>query len=299
MCRFTAYLGPPIIPADIVTRPSRSIITQSFAARERISENGYLNGDGFGLGWYPLTNCEQPDTSKTSSSSIEAPTARPQRSTPCVFVRFESNPSSSSLTTTTMSSFKLRFCSTAPAWNNENLSRLASSITSSLIFAHVRAVTAGTKVCECRSAFLCAFFFPFEVLSYCRFMSAWLILCSCHPFIFGRYMWMHNGGIGDFHKVCTALLPREFYNYCVESSHRPLGSCGDTFSECSATKRSLMPSRKVPVTRPCASRCFFPISRIHTRLFLQMCFTARYMLGPLVCVIFGCHAFGLPARCSG
>ena len=40
--------------------------------------------------------------------------------------------------------------STGPAWNNENLARLALSIQTPLMFAHVRAATIGTKVCECK-----------------------------------------------------------------------------------------------------------------------------------------------------
>eukprot|EP00123_Amoebidium_parasiticum_P016955 comp23657_c0_seq1/m.40423 comp23657_c0_seq1/g.40423 ORF comp23657_c0_seq1/g.40423 comp23657_c0_seq1/m.40423 type:complete len:1229 (-) comp23657_c0_seq1:226-3912(-) len=52
MCRLMAYIGKPILVADLVTYPSRSIITQSFDSRERLTDIGYLNGDGFGLGWY-------------------------------------------------------------------------------------------------------------------------------------------------------------------------------------------------------------------------------------------------------
>jgi predicted glutamine amidotransferase len=39
--------------ADIVTRPNRSIIRQSYDARERLQTldlPGWLNGDGFGIG---------------------------------------------------------------------------------------------------------------------------------------------------------------------------------------------------------------------------------------------------------
>ena len=52
MCRLSAYIGTPMLAADLVTRPNRSIIKQSFDARERLMSRGYLNGDGFGLGWY-------------------------------------------------------------------------------------------------------------------------------------------------------------------------------------------------------------------------------------------------------
>jgi hypothetical protein len=49
---FHRYIGEPILAADLVTRPSRSIITQSFDSRERLSAIGYLNADGFGVAWY-------------------------------------------------------------------------------------------------------------------------------------------------------------------------------------------------------------------------------------------------------
>jgi glutamine amidotransferase len=84
MCRLTAYLGEPTNLADLVTRPSRSVIRQSFDARERLGgtggqvyDVGALNADGFGLGWY--TNETEDDV------------------TPCVFT------------------------DVGPAWNNKNL----------------------------------------------------------------------------------------------------------------------------------------------------------------------------------
>jgi ergothioneine biosynthesis protein EgtC len=49
MCRFTAYLGPPIRLSALLTEPSHSLIRQSVRAREREEP---LNGDGFGVGWY-------------------------------------------------------------------------------------------------------------------------------------------------------------------------------------------------------------------------------------------------------
>ncbi|KAI0695169.1 nucleophile aminohydrolase [Cytidiella melzeri] len=64
------------------------------------------------------------------------------------------------------------FTSVTPAWNNINLTRLAEKIKSPLVFAHVRATTAGT-----------------------------LSLDNCHPFQFGKLMFMHNGGIADFPKI--------------------------------------------------------------------------------------------------
>lgn len=77
------------------------------------------------------------------------------------------------------------FTSVTPAWNNTNLVRLAEKIKSPLIFAHVRASTSGA-VSE----------------------------TNCHPWSYGRLMWMHNGGIAEFEKIKRKLqnfLPEELY----------------------------------------------------------------------------------------
>jgi hypothetical protein len=79
----------PPARAAVVLWPSRSIIKQSYDARERLSDAslpshlgyGNLNGDGFGIGWYS-----------------GAPAARADP-TPCTFT------------------------SVTPAWNNDNLNR--------------------------------------------------------------------------------------------------------------------------------------------------------------------------------
>ncbi|ORE04963.1 N-terminal nucleophile aminohydrolase [Rhizopus microsporus var. microsporus] len=68
------------------------------------------------------------------------------------------------------------FTSVTPAWNNVNLVRLAEKIRSPLIFAHVRASTSGS-VSE----------------------------SNCHPWSYGRLMWMHNGGIAQFDKIKRKL----------------------------------------------------------------------------------------------
>ncbi len=60
--------------------------------------------------------------------------------------------------------------STAPAWNDRNLRELASDVESGMFLAHVRAST-GTAVQQ----------------------------TNCHPFRHGRWLFMHNGLIHDFH----------------------------------------------------------------------------------------------------
>ena len=59
-----------------------------------------------------------------------------------------------------------------PAWSDENLLSLARQIRSRLFFAHVRAST-GTAIMR----------------------------ANCHPFSVGQWMFMHNGGIGDWEAV--------------------------------------------------------------------------------------------------
>ena len=59
-----------------------------------------------------------------------------------------------------------------PAWSDENLLSLARQIRSRLFFAHVRAST-GTAISR----------------------------ANCHPFSLGRWMFMHNGGIGQWEEV--------------------------------------------------------------------------------------------------
>ena len=49
MCRFVAYLGPPLRLDLLVTRPVHSLIHQSYESQERAEP---LNGDGFGVGWF-------------------------------------------------------------------------------------------------------------------------------------------------------------------------------------------------------------------------------------------------------
>jgi ergothioneine biosynthesis protein EgtC len=50
MCRFIAYLGPPVTLARVVSEPEHSLIVQSYQPAEMTS--GTVNVDGFGVGWY-------------------------------------------------------------------------------------------------------------------------------------------------------------------------------------------------------------------------------------------------------
>lgn len=78
-----------------------------------------------------------------------------------------------------------------PAWSNRNLREIAGHVRASVFFAHIRAST-GTAVQQ----------------------------TNCHPFRHGRWLWMHNGGVTDFHRLrrelAMAIDPVLFS--CVEGS---------------------------------------------------------------------------------
>ena len=69
------------------------------------------------------------------------------------------------------------FHSVEPAWSDRNLRDLAAHVRSPLVFAHIRA-TSGSPVQQ----------------------------TNCHPFRHGRWLWMHNGLIGDFTRVKRELV---------------------------------------------------------------------------------------------
>ena len=69
------------------------------------------------------------------------------------------------------------FHSVEPAWNDRNLRELAGHVSSGMVFAHIRAATAT----------------PVQ-------------LTNCHPFRHGKWLWMHNGVIYDWHRVKRDLV---------------------------------------------------------------------------------------------
>jgi glutamine amidotransferase len=123
MCRLMAYYGDTALLARTVVWPDRSIIRQSYDARERRLDpslpahlgHGNLNADGFGIGWYS----ERP-----ACAARAARGATEDFAAACTYK------------------------SITPAWNNDNLLRLASKICSPLMFAHVRAAYPGMPVSE-------------------------------------------------------------------------------------------------------------------------------------------------------
>jgi glutamine amidotransferase len=81
-----------------------------------------------------------------------------------------------------------------PAWSDENLRHLCRHIRSRLFFAHVRAST-GTPTTR-----------P-----------------NCHPFSHGRWMFMHNGQLGDWH-----LIRRQVENMIPDGHYASRGGTTDS-----------------------------------------------------------------------
>ena len=49
MCRYVAYLGPPIALSEVLFKPLNSLVHQAMHAMESPTR---INADGFGVGWY-------------------------------------------------------------------------------------------------------------------------------------------------------------------------------------------------------------------------------------------------------
>lgn len=69
------------------------------------------------------------------------------------------------------------FKAITPAWNNVNLNNLAKCTEADLVFAHVRASTQGV-----------------------------LAETNCHPFVYGKILFMHNGGVLAFDKIKKTII---------------------------------------------------------------------------------------------
>jgi glutamine amidotransferase len=88
------------------------------------------------------------------------------------------------------------FHSVEPAWNERNLRELAGHVESPLFLAHIRAST-GTAVQQ----------------------------TNCHPFRYGRWLWVHNGLVHDFARLkreLTLAVDESLYPYIEGSTDSEL-----------------------------------------------------------------------------
>lgn len=98
MCRWLAYTGEPLQPSALILDSPHSIVAMSLNSPLGAET---VNGDGFGLGWYP--------------ADPPAPTDATGARHPFVFRSIE------------------------PAWNDQNLREVSAAARSPLFFTHVRA----------------------------------------------------------------------------------------------------------------------------------------------------------------
>ncbi|OWB74838.1 hypothetical protein B5S31_g4665 [[Candida] boidinii] len=203
MCRFLIFKGTePILLSNLLTRPAHSIINQSFDSRLRLDTRRPMNGDGFGLGYYTLDdeydNHTDPNDPYAHYIKTNASINTGKNSDG---LNLPSSPSSS--LDETEEAIKQEdengpcvYKAITPAWNNLNLQRLAEKTKSKLVFAHVRASTYGV-----------------------------LSETNCHPFTYGKIMFMHNGGVSNFSKIKRKLINHIDDEYFLQIQ-------GSTDSEC-------------------------------------------------------------------
>lgn len=96
MCRWLAYVGEPLHPSEVILDARHSLVAQSLDSPLGAET---VNGDGFGLGWYPASNGD--DSGQPPKPGL--------------------------------------FRSMEPAWNDLNLREISRTIRSPLFFSHVRA----------------------------------------------------------------------------------------------------------------------------------------------------------------
>lgn len=194
MCRFLIYKGAePIRLSNLLTKPQHSIINQSFDSRLRLDRRRPINGDGFGLAYYPTEEPSSPHMNRHQSDEILDKILNSEQ--------FESESLCSEDINKELEKEEQEvgpsiFKAITPAWNNENLRILAERTKSKLMFAHVRASTYGV-----------------------------LSETNCHPFNYHSITFMHNGGVANFKKVRRRFLNElddEFFNIVQ----------GSTDSEC-------------------------------------------------------------------
>lgn len=83
-----------------------------------------------------------------------------------------------------------QFRSIHPSWSNTNLKLLCKKIKTTMLFGHVRAASPGAIIDQ----------------------------LNCHPFIYGKLSWMHNGMVGGFKSIRRALL-RELNDQSYDMIH--------------------------------------------------------------------------------
>ena len=64
MCRYAAYLGPPLVLSQLIYKPANSLVHQ---AKEATQSSTRINADGFGVAWYSPEISPEPAVFKDTS----------------------------------------------------------------------------------------------------------------------------------------------------------------------------------------------------------------------------------------
>lgn len=64
MCRYAAYLGPPLLLSELIYKPANSLVHQ---ATDASLSRTRINADGFGVGWYSPDLSPEPAVFKDTS----------------------------------------------------------------------------------------------------------------------------------------------------------------------------------------------------------------------------------------
>lgn len=64
MCRYAAYLGPPLLLSELIYKPENSLVHQ---ATDATMSPTRINADGFGVGWYSPALSPEPAVFKDTS----------------------------------------------------------------------------------------------------------------------------------------------------------------------------------------------------------------------------------------
>jgi len=96
------------------------------------------------------------------------------------------------------------YTSILPACNDSNLRSLCSKLKSHLILAHIRAASPGSKITT----------------------------TNCHPFQFGKILWMHNGSVARFSLIKQQIVAKLSYdNFNQIYGTTDSETCGALFCE--------------------------------------------------------------------
>ncbi|EEH56790.1 uncharacterized protein MICPUCDRAFT_57720 [Micromonas pusilla CCMP1545] len=149
MCRWIFYYGEEVCIAKLIFGCTHGLATMSHGAgytpgcELNHNRNHPVNVHGCGIGWYACEKCGLVD--KHGLSAYDRPTV---------------------------------YTTVAAPSHDRNLRSLSKTISTSLLFGHVRAAGPGASVHQ----------------------------YNCHPFRKGRYMFMHNGEVVGFKSIRRGLL---------------------------------------------------------------------------------------------